>query len=163
MNASRRFAFALALALVVAGCSRPATEQAATPAADSTTTAASVTALELQDPWVRPTPAGATAGAAYVTLVSPEADRLVGASVPAAVAGSTELHAVVSDSTGGMTMKHVDAIDLPAQTPVKLEPGSFHVMLFDLVKPLAPGDSVAVTLHFEKAGERTLIAPVREP
>ncbi len=161
----RRFVMSAAAlaALLATGCAPKSADQAATAAPESTAAAPAVTALELRDPWVRPTPEGATAGAAYLALVSPEPDRLVGASVATTVAATTELHAVVADSTGSMSMQHVDAIDLPAQTPVELKPGSFHVMLFDLVKPLAVGDSVAITLRFEKAGERVVVAPVREP
>ena len=45
-----------------------------------------------------------------------------------------------------MTMRAVDELPLPAGKTVELKPGGYHVMLIDLVKPLAAGDKVPVTL-----------------
>ena len=55
-----------------------------------------------------------------------------------------------------MTMRPVDAIALPAGEAVELKPGGYHVMLLGLVKPLAVGDEIPLTLTFEKAGSRTV-------
>jgi copper(I)-binding protein len=52
-----------------------------------------------------------------------------------------------------MKMREVDAIELPAGKPVKLEPGGLHVMFIGLKQPLAIGTKVPVTLRLEKAGE----------
>src|SRR5271165_5990226 len=46
--------------------------------------------LDIENAWARATPGGATTGAAYVSIRSPTADRLVGAATP--VAGKAELH-----------------------------------------------------------------------
>ena len=40
----------------------------------------------------------------------------------------------------------------PGKT-VKLAPGGYHLMMFDLKSPLKQGDKVPVTLEFEKAGK----------
>jgi hypothetical protein len=63
---------------------------------------------------------------------------------------------------GAMTMKPVDAVELPAGKAVKLEPGGYHIMLLDLVKPLEVGEKIELTLTFDKAGEKTVTAQVRE-
>ncbi len=55
---------------------------------------------------------------------------------------------------GVMTMRPLDnglAID-PGKT-VKLAPGGYHLMMFDLKSPLKQGDKLPVTLEFEKAGK----------
>jgi copper(I)-binding protein len=44
---------------------------------------------------------------------------------------------------------------------VTLKPGSYHVMLIGLKKPLAAGDSFPVTLKFEKAGNISITVPVK--
>src|SRR3972149_8217895 len=41
------------------------------------------------------------------------------------------------------------------------EPGGFHVMLFDLVEPLAVGGTISLTLRFEEVGEVQVDAEVR--
>lgn len=63
---------------------------------------------------------------------------------------------------GNMVMEQVEGIDIPAGESVMLEPGGFHIMLFDLAKPLASGDTVPVTLTFEQAGEIEVDAKVRD-
>ena len=57
-------------------------------------------------------------------------------------------------NNGVMTMRPLDkglAIE-PGQT-VKLVPGGYHLMMFDLKGQLKQGDKVPVTLEFEKAGK----------
>jgi copper(I)-binding protein len=63
---------------------------------------------------------------------------------------------------GVMTMRALDkglAIE-PGKT-VKLAPGGYHLMLFDLKNPLKQGDKVPLTLEFEKAGNVTLSLDVQ--
>ncbi len=43
---------------------------------------------------------------------------------------------------------------------VALKPGGMHIMFIDAPKPFAEGETVAVTLSFEKAGTVTLELPV---
>lgn len=64
---------------------------------------------------------------------------------------------------GMMSMQPVEAIEVPANGSVALEPGGFHIMLLDVKKVLAVGDTIEVTLTFEKAGEVQATAEVREP
>jgi copper(I)-binding protein len=86
------------------------------------------------------------------------ADRLLAAST--AVAGTVELHTVVKEGDV-MRMRAVPAIDVPAGRAVTLQPGGLHVMLMNLRRPLAPGESIELSLVFEKAGRRTVTLPVR--
>ena len=67
-----------------------------------------------------------------------------------------------SDTTGGgmMTMSPVDQIEVPAGGTAVLEPGGFHIMLLDLVEPLAVGTTIELTLTFEQAGEVVLTVDV---
>ena len=51
---------------------------------------------------------------------------------------------------------------MPARGQVSFKPGGLHVMLIGLRQELKPGDKFAVTLRFEKAGDRTIEAVVRE-
>jgi periplasmic copper chaperone A len=109
--------------------------------------------LEVNNAWARATPGKSDVGAAYVTIRSPAADKLVAASSP--VAKKTELHTM---TMSGMVMKMrpIAAIDIPAGHPVTLAPGGLHIMLMGLKKPLKAGQSFPLTLTFEKAGSRTV-------
>ena len=109
--------------------------------------------LVISQAWSRATPNGAKIGSGYFTVENKGAspDRLVG--VSANVAGKIEIHEMATKD-GVMTMRPVDkglTID-PGKT-VKLAPGGNHLMMFDLKGPLKQGDTVPVTLEFEKAGK----------
>jgi len=115
--------------------------------------------LEINNAWARATPGKAENGAAYVTMQSPTADRLVAASSP--VAKKAELHTM---SMQGMVMKMrpIAGLDIPPGQPVTLKPGGEHIMLMGLNQPLHDGQSFPLTLDFEKAGPRTVTVTVEK-
>ena len=50
------------------------------------------------------------------------------------------------------------ALELPAGKTVELKSGGYHVMLMELAKPLAKGDTVPITFTVEgKDGKRTTV------
>lgn len=112
--------------------------------------------------WGRPSPKMAMAGAVYVLIENQgnEADRLVGASSIAATV--VEVHESYMDN-GVMSMRPLEGgLEIPAGSKVELKPGGYHIMLIDLVNPLEVGAKITVTLKFEKSGEITLEAEIRE-
>ncbi len=121
--------------------------------------------LILDHPYATPTPAGATTGAAYLRTLrntGDQADRLLGASTPAARA--VEIHRSVIDTHNVMRMRAIDGIDLPPKSELKLRhSGEYHLMLIDLKAPLKNGDRFPMTLRFWKAGEREVRVWVQQP
>lgn len=117
-------------------------------------------AIRIEHPWSRATPAGATTGAAYMTIgnAADAEDRLTGASSD--VATATEIHEMkIAD--GVMKMRTVtDGLAVPAHGSVALKPGGYHVMLIGLKKPLKAGETVILTLDFAKAGRVDVSTPV---
>src|SRR5438105_2344541 len=75
--------------------------------------------VEVKNAWARATPGKAENGAAYLTIVSPAADRLTAVSTPEAK--SSELHNMTIEG-GVMKMRQLTGIDLPAGQPVTLKP-----------------------------------------
>lgn len=118
--------------------------------------------VSVKDPWVRGTVAKQTATGAFMSLTADEDARLVSATSP--VAEAVELHEMSMDG-GVMRMRTIPALALPAGKRVELTPGSHHVMLIGLKRPLSQGDVVPLRLTIEKAsGQRATIeisAPVR--
>jgi copper(I)-binding protein len=117
--------------------------------------------LVITQAWSRATPGGAKIAGGYLTIENKgtAVDRLVGGSGD--VAGKIEVHEMAMNN-GVMTMRPLDkglAIE-PGQT-VKLAPGGYHLMMFDLKEPLKQGDKVPVTLEFEKAGKVKLSLDVQ--
>ncbi|HYN47589.1 MAG TPA: copper chaperone PCu(A)C [Candidatus Nanopelagicales bacterium] len=68
-----------------------------------------------------------------------------------------------SGATGNtmMGMRKIDKLDIPAGGKVELKPGSYHIMLIELVRELKVGEKVEITLTFEKAGDVKVTAEVR--
>ncbi|HXW25932.1 MAG TPA: copper chaperone PCu(A)C [Xanthobacteraceae bacterium] len=119
-----------------------------------------VGAIEIDQPWARATPRGATTGAGYMKIVNTgtEADRLVGGSV--AFASRLEVHSMTMDQ-GVMKMREVaGGLEIKPGETVELKPGGYHVMFVDLKAPLKQGDRVKVTLTFAKAGSIAVDYPV---
>jgi copper(I)-binding protein len=117
--------------------------------------------LVISQAWSRATPNGAKIAGGYLTIENRGAapDRLIGGSGD--IAGKVEVHEM-SMNNGVMTMRPLDkglAIE-PGKT-VKLAPGGYHLMMFDLKGPLKQGEKVPVTLEFEKAGKVNLSLDVQ--
>ncbi len=118
--------------------------------------------LTVTDPWVRYTGPDVAAGG-FLTLTNggDQDDALVSASSPAF--GSIELHETVEGSDGMMAMQPVTSIPIPAGGTTKLEPGSYHMMLFDPTGAIEIGQTVDITLTFEQGGTKDITAEVKAP
>jgi periplasmic copper chaperone A len=109
--------------------------------------------LVITQAWSRATPGGAKIGGGYLTIENKGAtpDRLIGGS--ADVAGKIEVHEMTMKD-GVMTMRPLDkGLSIEPGKTVKLAPGGYHLMMFDLKGPLKQGEKLPVTLEFEKAGK----------
>jgi copper(I)-binding protein len=60
-----------------------------------------------------------------------------------------DAHEVVMDDSGEMVMQEAaGGIPVPAHGSVQLMPGGYHVMFWNLTKPIAVGDDVHASLEF---------------
>src|SRR5678815_5218066 len=116
------------------------------------------TPVKIEDPWTRATPPGAKVAAGYMRIISGAADRLIGASSPAAA--RVELH--LTEKKGDvLRMREVKAYDIPPRGGFELSPGGTHLMLVDIKAPFREGALIPLTLRFEKAGEVKVELQVR--
>ncbi len=120
-----------------------------------------VGALEVRDPWARPTAPGAGAAAMYFAITNrgARADRLMALSTPAAA--HADLHETRTVE-GTMQMRELPYLDCPPGATVRAEPGGVHVMLMGLAAPLAAGAEFPVELRFRDAGSLTVRVRVGE-
>lgn len=102
--------------------------------------------VTIKDAWVRPTNPGQEVGAAYMTFLSTQDATLI--RVESDVTKSVEIHNM-SMENGVMKMRMMETLPLVAGKPYNLAPGGFHLMLFDLKKPLNIGDKVNFALTFK--------------
>jgi copper(I)-binding protein len=133
----------------------------------TTALAQSAGSIRVEDAWARQAPAmhgrghgPAGNGAVYVTIRNGggQPDALVAAASDAAA--TVELHETVRDG-GVMRMRPLEKVTVPAGGAVEMKPGGHHIMLLGLRRDLRSGDTVTVTLTFEKAGTVSVQAPVR--
>ena len=102
--------------------------------------------LEVANPLVRGTVSAQKATGAFMQLSSKGGVSLVGVGSPAA--NIVEIHEMVMDNNV-MKMRALPRLEVEAGKVLELKPGSYHVMLIDLKKPLSKGEIVPITLQVE--------------
>lgn len=109
---------------------------------------------------IRAVPPGSSTTAAFMDLTnSGEADlALVGGTSPLAASLELHHHAMVD---GVMQMRRVEAIPVPAGETVRLAPGGWHLMLFELVRTPVEGERAELTLTLDNGETLTVEAPVQ--
>ncbi|RFB93846.1 hypothetical protein B5K08_11975 [Rhizobium leguminosarum bv. trifolii] len=85
-------------------------------------------------------------------------DRLVSVTSPAA--GEVQIHEMVTKDNVMRMRQLKDGIAIAAGETLKLEPGNLHLMFQKVKTPFKRGDTVPVTLTFEKAGKVELVLQV---
>ena len=117
--------------------------------------------IVISDAWGRPSPMEDSNAAVYMLIRNTglEDDRLIG--VSSGVAEAVELHDMTMENDV-MKMFPVDYMELPAGGSLELKPGGKHIMLIGLHEMLEVGQTAMVVLEFEKAGEMTVEAEIRD-
>ncbi|MCA0329468.1 MAG: copper chaperone PCu(A)C [Actinobacteria bacterium] len=134
-----RAAVAAVAALALAACGSSGS--------GSTTSSAPAGPVTASDPWVKTAETGMTAAFMKLTNTTGKDIVLVKAATPAA--GMVELHEMAMKD-GQMVMQPKEGgIPIKAGASAMLEPGGDHIMLMDIPKPIAAGETVALTLTFD--------------
>ena len=107
--------------------------------------------VQVREPWAKATVPGQKVGGVYMKIVARENLRLT--SVKSAAAESAEVHQMKMEN-GMMRMRAVPFMELPAGKTFKLEPGGYHIMLFDLRQSLVAGQKLKLELTVEDASKR---------
>lgn len=109
--------------------------------------------IEVEGAWVRSLPKVSRVNSGYMVIYNrgTKDDRLISARTP--MANVTEMHQTV-ESNGIVQMLRVDGgMALPAGGRIELRSGGYHLMLMQLKRSPAKGESVMIYLTFEEAGE----------
>lgn len=144
----------------------PEAELAVVPPSEPTTPAAPVPlavpkpALAIADAWVAVAPQGAKVAPGFLTIgnTAAESDRIVAAASPRA--GRIELHDTSADAKAKMRPVG-QGIAVPAAGSVSLKQGGPHLMFMDIKEPFIAGQTIPVTLTFEKGGNIEVALSVR--
>ncbi len=118
--------------------------------------------ITISNAWARSTAPGQKVAAAYMDLLSKEGATLVKAECN--LAGSVEIHSMTMENDV-MKMRMLEELGMPAGKTVSLEPGGYHLMLFNLKQPLEAGKEAKFTLHFKtmsgEAKSMALTLPIK--
>ncbi|MBU1334732.1 MAG: copper chaperone PCu(A)C [Alphaproteobacteria bacterium] len=116
--------------------------------------------INISLPFTRATLPNAPVGGGFLTIenTGTEADRLISAT--STVAGDTQIHEMAMDGDVMKMRQLVDGLEIPAGETAVLAPGGFHIMFMGLKQAFVEGETVAVTLTFEKAGSVEVLLPV---
>ena len=123
---------------------------------------AATPALSIEGVWGRPSMSMPTAGSMYMVIKNSgdAPDTLLSGISPAC--GSIEIHEMVMKSDGTMGMNLIDKpLEIPAGGEVTLEVGGLHIMCIMKKETFVPGNTIDLTLVFEKSGEMPLSVELR--
>lgn len=142
-------------ALALVGCA-PAEAKPVTPTAS--------------DVWIKAVPElmdGMAMTGVFMTLENPTDAEITLVGATNTTEGLTEtpleIHEVVMDDSGEMQMQMVEGgIVIPAKGSVELKPGGYHVMYWDLLKPIPVGSHVTLTLEFSNGTTLDVDAVARD-
>lgn len=117
--------------------------------------------IQADHAYARATAPTATTSAVFVSLSNngEQAVSLLSASTPRA--GKVELHDMIMEGDV-MKMRQIEKITIPAHGQTILQPGSLHVMLFDLDSALKEGEQLEVTLNFSNQQSLVISAPIKK-
>jgi copper(I)-binding protein len=119
-----------------------------------------VGSIQIDHPWSRATPKGASTGAGYMTIRNTGSvpDRLIGGATD--VAPGFQIHEATMDQGVSKMREMKDGIEIKPGETVELKPGSSHIMFVNLKRRLEKGERVKGTLMFQRAGTVAIEYPV---
>jgi periplasmic copper chaperone A len=111
--------------------------------------------------WARVNPVQGRPVAVFFTLHNESgiADALIKVSTP--IAKRAEVHNSKSSQGGIMKMMPSPSVAVAAEDLILFEPGSYHVMLFDLVRIPKIGSQFPLTLTFAKGKPQTILVAAK--
>lgn len=141
-------------AFITFGCRSQKKDQTSTPELPEKS-------IEIRDAWARPANQGMMGGA-YLTIANgtSQADTLIG--IITNVADTAEIHESYQQDDGISGMRPVGKLPVKSQTMTQLKPGGYHIMLMQISRDLAIGDSISTTFYFSRHDSLSVQIPVRQ-
>ena len=124
--------------------------------------AASAADITMADPWSRQPADGQTTSAVYGAVTNNTDGTITAISATASVSDTVELHEVLMNDEGQMSMQEKEGgYEIAAGETFVFEPGGPHIMLLDIDAATYP-ETVDVTLSFDNDVTIEFVADVRE-
>ena len=104
--------------------------------------------LEIDDAWIAEAPPASTVMAAYMEIENETGQDRQAVSMQCDEFAGAGFHRTV-EKDGMARMEHQQVLNIPAHSELKLEPGGYHIMLFDPARHLLAGDKTNCSMKFD--------------
>src|SRR5262249_31402319 len=146
----KRIVTLLVAIAALSGCGQASSTNTTAPASDVSAT--TMNNIEIGHAWASPTPGGTTTSAGYLTIPhhAATADTLLAAT--STRANSVDVHTMRMEN-GMMEMRPAGDLPIPPGGTLTLAPNSLHLMFNGVTAPFTEGETIPVTLHFDRGGD----------
>ncbi len=104
--------------------------------------------LEIDDAWIAEAPPVSKVMAAYMEIENETLQHRQAVSMQCKEFERAEFHRTV-EKDGIASMKHQQVLNIPAGSQLELEPGGYHIMLFNPARHLLAGDKTSCNMKFD--------------
>jgi copper(I)-binding protein len=116
--------------------------------------------IVIDAPHIRATIPGTNVTSAYMSIKNKSDKTVVLTGASSSVSDRIEIHQHVMNK-GMMSMRQVKQLVIEEKDQVTLQPMGYHLMIFNVKKPLLPEDKVSLTLHFAHQKDVEVSIPVQ--
>jgi hypothetical protein len=104
--------------------------------------------LEINDAWIAEAPPVSKVMAAYMEIDNETQQDRQAVSMQCREFERAEFHRTV-EKDGMASMEHLQVLNIPAESELELEPGGYHIMLFNPARHLLAGDKTRCSMTFD--------------
>ena len=117
--------------------------------------------LEINDAWIAEAPPVSKVMAAYMEIENKTQQDRQAVSMQCREFERAEFHRTV-EKDGMARMQHQQALNIPANSELELEPGGYHIMLFNPARHLMAGDKTSCSMKFDDGTMITIGLEIRK-
>lgn len=104
--------------------------------------------LEIDDAWIAEAPPVSKVMAAYMEIENETGEQRQAVSMQCKEFERAEFHRTI-EKDGMARMQHQQMLNIPANSELELEPGGYHIMLFNPARHLLAGDRTSCSMKFD--------------
>ncbi len=104
--------------------------------------------LEIDDAWIAEAPPVSKVLAAYMEIENETRQDRQAISMQCEEFKRAEFHRTI-EKDGMARMEHLQVLNIPANSELELEPGGYHIMLFNPARRLLAGDNTGCSMKFD--------------
>lgn len=104
--------------------------------------------LEIDDAWIAEAPPVSKVMAAYMQIENETRQHRQAVSLQCEEFERAEFHRTV-EKDGMARMEHQQVLNIPAESELELEPGGYHIMLFNPPRHFVAGDKTSCSMKFD--------------